>query len=205
MKRMVGVWMVLMAVVAACASNTAGSGLPGDDTKGVSESGPVRQQGDTRLGNSNESEVPGNPTAGRTGPLPDGGAAMCVEFYSPEALTGRAFAFDGVVLHVGPSVSDRGDGADLGLPGVTFKVREWFSGGRFDAVTVDMQSVSAGSADHSDPEYARYAYGIGSRLLVSGEARWAGLPLQAPIAWGCGFSRYYDPETALAWHDALAS
>jgi len=114
-----------------------------------------------------------------------------------------------VVLDVGPSVSDRGDGADLGLPGVTFKVREWFSGGRFDTVTVDMQSVAAGPADpsdptYSDPEYAGYAYGVGSRLLVSGEARWGGSALQSPIAWGCGFNRYYDPETASAWRDALA-
>jgi hypothetical protein len=136
-------------------------------------------------------------TSDHTGPLPNG-ENRCVEFYAPNAVTRRAFAFDGVVVQVGSSVSDRGDEADLGLPGVTFEVREWFSGGRADTVTVDMQPP--GSADPSDPGNA---YGIGSRLLVSGEARWGGSPLEHPIAWGCGFSRYYDPETATTWRDVL--
>ena len=141
-----------------------------------------------------------NPTAGRVGALPGGGAASCVEEYAPDALRGRAFAFDGVVLSVGDSVSDRGDGGDLDLPGVTFQVAEWFSGGRGATVTVDMQSP-AGPADAADEGYA---YGIGSRLLVSGEDRWGGSPLDQPIAWACGFSRYYEPRTAAAWRDALA-
>ncbi len=204
MKRIVGttVCVVLMSVVAACGGNTGNSGLvPASDTKGVRDTGSARGQSDTRAVGKNESELPRNPTADRTGALPDGGAASCVESYAPDALTGRAFAFDGVVLDIGPSVSDRGDGADLGLPGVTFKVREWFSGGRADTVTVDVQPPTTGSADPSDPVHA---YGIGSRLLVSGEARWGGSALEAPIAWGCGFTRYYDLETAMAWHDALA-
>jgi hypothetical protein len=142
-----------------------------------------------------------NPTADRSGPLPDAGAASCVESYAPEAVTGRAFAFDGVVVEVGRSVSDRGGSSDLGLPGVTFEVREWFSGGRADTVTVDLQSPSTGSEEAS---VAGHAYDVGSRLLVSGEARWGGSPLEHPIAWGCGFSRYYDPATATAWRDALA-
>ena len=202
MKRIVGttVCVVLMSVAAACARDADDSGLvPASDTEGVSESGSARQQSDTRAVGRSESELSRNPTAGRTGALPDGGVASCAEAYAPDALTGRAFAFDGVVLDIGPSVSDRGDGVNLGLPGVTFKVREWFSGGRTDTVTVDVQTT--GSPESSD---AVHAYGIGSRLLVSGEARWGGSPLEAPIAWGCGFSRYYDPETAMAWHDALA-
>ncbi len=63
-----------------------------------------------------------------------------------------------------------------------------------------MQAPVTASADPSDPGYA---YGVGSRLLVSGEARWGGSPLEDPIGWGYGFSRYYDPETATAWRDAL--
>ena len=96
--------------------------------------------------------------------------------------------------------SDRGDEADLGLPGVIFEVREWFSGGRGDTVTVDVEPPTRGSEDLAPG----YAYGVGSRLLVSGEARWGGSPLKSPIAWGCGFSRYYDSETAMAWRDAFA-
>lgn len=99
----------------------------------------------------------------------------CAETYSPSGVAARAFAFDGVVVRVGPSVSDRGDGANLGLPGVTFEVREWFVGGSVDSVTVDMQ-LPPGD------------FPVGSRLLVSGEARWGGGPLDYPIAWSCGFT-----------------
>jgi hypothetical protein len=28
--------------------------------------------------------------------------------------------------------------------------------------------------------------------------------LQAAIAWGCGFTRYYDKETATSWHLAFS-
>ncbi len=40
------------------------------------------------------------------------------------------------------------------------------------------------------------AYGTGSRLLISGEPQWGSAPLDAPIAWSCGFSRYYAEKTA---------
>ncbi|KGN32192.1 hypothetical protein N802_11205 [Knoellia sinensis KCTC 19936] len=124
--------------------------------------------------------------------------ASCVEGYSPAALSGRAFAFDGVVVEIGPSVSDRGD-LDLNYPGVTFKVQEWFSGGRADTVTVDLPVANTVAYG----EIPEDAYGVGTRLLVSGEPRWDGSPLDAPIAWACGFTRYYDPETAAAWRAAL--
>lgn len=153
-----------------------------------------------RVVDGEDPDQPRNPTADRTGPLPDGGAADCVESYTPDAVRGRAFAFDGVVMEAGPSVSDRGDEGDLGLPGVTFEVQEWFSGGQADTVTVDMQIPVTDSMDPSDPGYT---YGIGSRLLISGEARWGGSPLDDPIAWSCGFSRYYDPDTATAWRAAV--
>lgn len=185
-----GAFLGLLAAVSACAGEGA-----------ASDTGAASQEGDARVLGGSGPDGSQNPTADRRGPLPDGGAASCVESYDPKAVMGRAFAFDGVVVAVGDSVSDRGDEADLGLPGVTFEVREWFSGGRGHTVTVDVQPPTTGSTDSSDPGYA---YGVGSRLLVSGEARWGGSPLESPIAWGCGFSRYYDPETATAWRDALA-
>ena len=52
-------------------------------------------------------------------------------------------------------------------------------------------------------EAGGYVYDIGSRLLVSGEPRWEGSPLDAPIAWGCGFARYYDPQTAAVWRTTI--
>ncbi len=191
MQRLVfaGACLGLVAALGACAGEVT-----------ASDSGRAQQEGDSRILDDDDNDVSRNPTADRTGPLPDGGAASCVESYAPDAVVGRAFAFDGVVVDVGLSVSDRGDEADLGLPGVTLEVREWFSGGQADTVTVDIQLPAAGSADPSDPGYA---YGVGSRLLVSGEARWGGSPLEDPIAWGCGFSRYYDPETAAAWRNAF--
>lgn len=178
----------LLASLAAC-----GAGHQAPDTTGPAP----KQSAITHAESDREPDARRNPTAGRAGGLPDG-VASCVETYSPEAVTGRAFAFDGVVVDIGDSVSDRGDGADLGSPGVTFEVGEWFSGGSADTVTVDVQVPNAESAD------AGYSYGIGSRLLVSGEARWGGAPLDAPIAWGCGFTRYYDGDAAEAWQDAFA-
>ena len=62
------------------------------------------------------------------------GLPRVFESYTPGAVARRGFAFDGVVVAVGTSVSDRSDDADLGLPGVTFEVREWFSGGRGGSV-----------------------------------------------------------------------
>ncbi|MCY7287577.1 MAG: hypothetical protein LH624_04850 [Cryobacterium sp.] len=149
----------------------------------------------TACGDDASGQDADNPTADRTGPLPDEGSASCVESYDPQAVAGRSFAFDGEVVKIGPSVSDRGDGADLNLQGVTFQVQEWFSGGQDDTVTVDML-LPGSSSEGGD------AYGIGSRLLVSGEPRWGGSPLSAPIAWACEFSRYYDADTATAWRDA---
>lgn len=141
-----------------------------------------------------------NPTAGRTGPLRDGGAASCVEEYRPSAVANRAFAFDGVVVDIGPATSDRGDASNLDLAGTTFTVRAWFRGGGRTAVTVDMPPPTEGAlSDGGGP-----SYGIGSRLLVSGEPRWGGAPLADAIAWGCGFTRYYDAETATSWNQVLA-
>ena len=130
------------------------------------------------------------------GPLPDSGAASCVESYSLETLGNRDFAFDGTVVRIGPSVSDRGDDGDLNLAGVTFAVREWFVGGDAEEVTVDLQTVGEGTAEEDLP------FRVGTRLLMSGEPRWGGAPVDSPIAWGCGFSRYYDEETAKAWRES---
>ena len=100
---------------------------------------------------------------------------------------------------MGSPSSTRG-GSDLDLTGVTFEVREWFSGGNQPTVTIDMPAPVEGSRGLSEggPSYA-----IGSRLLVSGEPRWGGAALADGIAWGCDFTRYYDTATANAWARAL--
>lgn len=141
------------------------------------------------VGSSGDSQLP-NPTAGRTGALGSSAATSCVEEYTPAAVSNRAFAFDGVVIDVAGSVSDQGGEGDLGLPGVTFRVNQWFSGGEARTFRVDLQ-VPEDSFD------------IGSRLLVSGESRWGEADLADAIAWGCGFTRYHDAKTAREWQQAF--
>lgn len=137
-------------------------------------------------------------SVGDSGPLPDAGAASCVESYSPEAVQDRGFALDGVVVDIGPSVSDRGNDGDLNLTGVTLEVQEWFVGGEGAEVEVDLQTIGDETAEQDLP------FDVGTRLLVSGEPRWGGAPLDSPIAWGCGFSRYHDQATATAWRESAA-
>lgn len=133
------------------------------------------------------------------GAVPVGAAADCVEMYSPAALADTAFAFDGTVTGIGPASSRRA-GAAFPLVGVTFHVNEWFRGGSSGTVTVDWYPPHQGNSN-TDPSLA--SYGVGSRMLVSGGPRWSKAPLESPIAWTCGFTRYYDPQTAAEWAAAL--
>ena len=133
-----------------------------------------------------------------TGPLRSGGNASCVEEYSPTGVARGAFAFDGTITAIGPARTNR-PGVELDLAAVTFTVNHWYKGGSRSAVTVDIDHTGAGkSIEDSAP-----AYGIGSRLLVSGMPRWGGAALTDAIAWGCGFTRYYDKATADSWRAAF--
>jgi hypothetical protein len=134
----------------------------------------------------------------RQGPVPSGASEDCVETYSPAAVAGRSFAFDGTVTAIGPAQSNRA-GQVLPLVGVTFKVNQWFRGGSNDTVTVDWYPPHLGNSN-TDPSLA--SYGVGSRLLISGEPRFGGAALDAPVAWTCGFTRYYDRQTAATWASA---
>src|ERR671910_922540 len=120
-----------------------------------------------------------DPTAGRTGSLANDVVESCVESYTPTAVADRAFAFEGVVIDIGQSVSDRGDGGDLNLPGVTFQVNQWFEGGDGSIFTVDLQAPEG-------------SYGIGSRLLVSGESRWGEPDMAGATPLGGGFDPQLD-------------
>ncbi|MCF6744073.1 hypothetical protein E9529_07250 [Blastococcus sp. KM273128] len=140
------------------------------------------------------SQLAEDPTAGRTGPLDSTPTGSCAVEYSPAALSKQDFAFAGVVVDIGPAVTTR-PGPPEDLVGVTFAVQEWFTGGPGQTVTVDLPAPYAPAAGSSTPGPV---YGVGSRLLVSGADRWEGEPLE-PIAWLCGFTRYFDEETAAAW------
>ena len=157
-----------------------GPGQPQQPSPAVASAGPASEESATGA------ETPAAVTAGA--------AADCVEAYSPTAVAGRAFAFDGTVTEVGPPRTDR-PGGEIDLAAVTFRVHTWFRGGIGDSVTVDMDR----SGGISSIEPAMPAYEIGTRLLVSGESRWGGEPLEDPIAWSCGFTRPYDARTAAEW------
>jgi hypothetical protein len=151
------------------------------------------------VGESSLEELTARPPAiSGQGAVPDSGMASCVESYDAgNPVTGRAFAFDGTVAAIGPAVTDR-DGLDSGLAGVRFEVNEWFDGGSAATVVVDLTKPDLSGLEEFPP-----AYGVGTRLLVSGEPRWGGAPLDDPIAWGCGFTRYYDEATADSWRAAF--
>ena len=136
---------------------------------------------------------------GRSGPLAEtGDSASDCTGYTLAGLAERTFVFDGTVTAIGDDVSNRPGMGQLDLAGVTFSVNEWYRGDGPDTVTIDLpisgRAVSAGDDDGP-------SYGVGTRLLVSGEPRWGGdAAFDQPIAWTCGgFTRYYDPETAQAW------
>lgn len=185
-----GMCLGLMSVIGACATGQDPALMPTHERQSNTAQGPRDEPGDVD-----------NPTAPRAGPLPDAGKASCGEQYSPEAVADRAFAFDGVVVEIGSAISNRGDHGDLDLAGVTFEVGEWFSGGSGTTVTVDM---SPPVEESHGPSEGGPSYAIGSRLLVSGQPRWGGTPLSDAIAWGCDFTRYYDPATAKSWNEALS-
>jgi hypothetical protein len=117
----------------------------------------------------------------------------CVEDYDVTTLVGRAFALDGVVA----AIAEKTSSGDDPYIDVTLDVHEWFVGDGPDIVNVEMFPpgirTSVGTAD----------YGVGSRLLISGEPRWGGSPLESPVAWMCGFSRTYDTDTAATWREAF--
>jgi hypothetical protein len=148
----------------------------------------------------------GTVPAGRAGqPIAVAGVSTsCVYGYSPELVAEKMdFAFDGTVVSVGAPVSQRpGDPLPWDYAGVTFRVNEWFKGGSGDTITVDLpRSGQRLSEDEGSPS----EYAPGTRLLVSGMARWGGSnPLAYPVAWfGCGgFTLYYGDSVADSWRAA---
>lgn len=128
----------------------------------------------------------------RAGELPGVGAASCVEEYTPQAVTGRAFAFDGTVTDIADEQTD------LGYVAVTFAVNEWFHGSNAGTLAVEMAPPETTTFETA---VSGGSYEVGSRLLVSGEPRWGGDALNDAVAWGCGFTRYYDEPTAASWRN----
>lgn len=148
-----------------------------------------------RAGTSGPTAAPTHP-AGQTrhGGLPGSGLASCAASYTIATLRQRAFAFDGTVIRIGEPITNLPGRAPLPLAGVTFSVNHWYRGGTAHDVTVDLAPPNT----EQEPSYS-----TGTRLLVTGEPRWGGTPLNNPIAWACGFTRYWDPATAEVWRRSL--
>lgn len=136
----------------------------------------------------------------RTGPIGDDSSASCVQMYSAASLPERAFAFDGTVQTIAAGSTNKPDKGHLDTAAVTFAVNEWFKGGSATTVTVDLMSPGSHSSEGEPPAYTE-----GTRLLVSGEPRWGGDPMDDPIAWTCGgWTRYYEQAVADDWRRAAA-
>ncbi|WP_143099854.1 hypothetical protein [Nocardioides psychrotolerans] len=143
-----------------------------------------------------DSAAPTTETA--TGPLTSSSMASCVEDYAAQGVARRGFAFDGTVVSIAEGTTNRPGKGRIGTAGVTFAVGTWYVGGSTSEVTIDMASPGGGPRlDEVPPTYE-----IGTRLLVSGESRWGEGVLQDGLAWGCGFTRYYDTKTADEWRAA---
>jgi len=138
-------------------------------------------------------------------PLAGPSQMSCVTGYTLDHLAERGFAFDGTVVAIEPpAIAGTLPGGELDpLPFVnaTFEVHEWFKAG--DSTITTMTVAMPPPDDTSAPNGAAW-WGVGSRLLVTGESRWGTDPLDGPVAWMCGFSRTYDPATANAWRTQLA-
>ena len=112
--------------------------------------------------------------------------------FSLEGLADRAFAFDGTVVEVmeemDPKLADDGSGRRP-QPRARFEVSEWFAGGSEPSVLVWLQREVS----------------VGERLLVSGQPRWGGEPLDDAIQWECGWTIEYSAADASAWREATAA
>lgn len=120
----------------------------------------------------------------------DTSTGRCVEQYSGATLRERAFAFDGTVVSVASVQDPRAPKDDIVAGQVEFQVHEWFSPrGPGDLVKVWMQrSVEPGD-----------------RLLVAGEPRWGGEPLDDAIAHECEFTASYSDALRAEWSTAFAT
>lgn len=122
----------------------------------------------------------------------------CVQTYSPETLVQRSFAFDGTVLATELRRDPLLPEGEDEVPWVTFEVNRWFRGGSASEVGVWVDvlntETSAGTIS-AEP---------GTHLLVAGEPRWGGKPLEDPIAWACGFTQPWTPAAVAEWQAAFS-
>lgn len=187
-----------IGAVVAVAVVGAGVVVSGADTPGtVVAKAPIAAPTTSQSPQTSTGPEPTASPSTRTGPVLDSSSASCVEPYNAQTLSSRGFAFDGTVLSISPvqPAPGRPQGVS-GYQGVTLRVNEWFRGGSQATTSVDMMGPTRPAQG--------VTYGIGTRLLVSGQPQVAGGPLPTPVAFGCGFTRYYDQTTAASWRQLFA-
>lgn len=119
-------------------------------------------------------------------------AASCVSGYTKEGLAERSWAFDGTVI----ALSTGKDSHIGGVATATFAVNHWFKGGSNKEVTIEYEQ---GPLSELAPAAA-----TDTRLLVTGEPRWGGAPLEDAVAWGCGYTQAWTPSAAEQWTTVFA-
>jgi len=123
--------------------------------------------------------------------------ASCALAYSVDTLRQRSWAFDGTVT----AISEGRDSRLGAVPVATFDVHRWYKGGSGTEVTVQVgERVPQGNVVADD-----IATGVGSRLLVAGEPRWGGDPLDDAIAWTCEFTQPWSEDGEREWRTAFAN
>jgi hypothetical protein len=126
---------------------------------------------------------PPEATQARTGALRSDAQGGCVAEYHRDTLDDQHWAADVTVtkLDTEPRMST-----------VTVKVNRWYRGGSGESTNVLMPSPRR--SEDAPPDYD-----VGTRLLLSGARTPDGY-----LAWSCGFSRYYDKQTAATWDDVFS-
>jgi hypothetical protein len=190
---------ILVAATVAVLSLALWSPLgeqPEPNSPGAQDSPSVQASPST----SSQSTSPTPPVTPRpTGALPDASFVRCTTSYSVERLNqASAFAFDGTVVAIRPIPSES-PGGDAGYVDVTFEVNDWYAGGSGTRATVDMVPPDVHAFESTPPSYQ-----AGTRLLLSGDSRSGTGSMDQAVANGCGFTRYYDEQTANAWRDAFS-
>lgn len=192
--RMAGMSTVTAVIVVGAVtfglSRSSGGGQSNSSATGTAGTAAVAPT-TTPSGSAPSSVLPTSVPLAPSVALEGNAQASCVESYSAETLRQRAFAFDGTIVSITQTLNNDPYVA------VSFRVDEWFAGAGPDTITLDMLPPHRSSL--GGPEYD-----IGSRLLISGEPRFGGAPLESPVAWMCGFSRTYDGATADVWRDTFA-
>ena len=85
-------------------------------------------------------------------------AESCVETYSPEALAGRAFAFDGTITEIEMRADPKAPADEGEIPLATFEVHAWYLGGSGASAEVWMPGANVETSAGS------VAAEVGSRL-----------------------------------------